>query len=327
MWRDPRYGARHHLPEGGPELISFRFLLVSLVSVFLALGLGVLAGTTALNQGLIENLENQQRELELDRDMQRQEIARLSAQVDSLRAFPELVMPYLIEGELLGHDAVLLSQEGTDPAAITQAEGGLREAGAEVRALLVVGRRMALPSASDREALAEILGADPATDPSVLKSMAVEALAERLAFGPQEGDIIDDLIREEFLVNQGPPLGEQGLRLLETADMVVVVGGGLDAPAMRPESFLVPLVTQLGVTDGEKVLAAAESMQSAYEFVTLVRDDQEAAALVSTQDNVDQIPGTIGLVLALEDRLNGGDVGHYGSKDGATALIPPPSTA
>lgn len=306
-------------------MISFRFLLVSLVSVFLALGLGVLAGTTALNRGLIENLENQQQELERERNLQRQQILRLSDQVDSLSLFPEAAMPYLIEGELLGHDAVLLSQEGTDPAAITAAEEGLREAGAQVRALLVVGRRMALPSQADQDTLAELIGADAGTDPSALRSMAAEALAERLAFGPAADDIIEDLIREEFLLNQGPPLGEQGLRLLETTDMVVVVGGGTDPPAVRPESFLVPFVASLGAMDGEKALAAAESLESAYEFVGLVRDDQEAAALVSTQDNVDQVPGTIGLVLALEDRLNGGEVGHYGAKQDASTLIPPPA--
>jgi Copper transport outer membrane protein, MctB len=305
-------------------VISFRFLLVSLVSVFLALGLGVLAGTTALNRGLVQGLQNETVELQKDLARQREEIVRLSEQVQSFRAFPEAAMPYLIEGELLGHDAVLLSQEGTDPAAITATDSGLRDAGAQVRALLVVGRRMALPSEADQEALAELLGAEPGTEPSVLKSMAAEALAERLAFGPTAGDIVEDLIREEFLLNQGPPLGEQGLRLLETADMVVVVGGGLDAPAVRPESFLVPFVARLGAADGEKALAAAESVGSAYDFVGLVRDDQEAAALVSTQDNVDLIPGQIGLVLALEDLLNGGEVGHYGVREDASGgLIPP----
>jgi hypothetical protein len=323
MCRDPEHGALRELPDGGPDVISFRFLLVSLVSVFLALGLGVLAGTTALNRGLVQGLEDQTRELEGDLSRHQAEIALLTDQVQSLRAFPEVAMPYLIDGELLGHDVVLLSQEGTDPGAITATESGLREAGAQVRALLVVGQRMALPSEADQEALADLMGVDGSTEPSVLKSMAAEALAERLAFGPAVDDIIEDLIREEFLLNQGPALGEEGLRVLDDADMVVVVGGGLDRPAVRPESFLVPFVASLGVTDGEKAVAAAESVGSAYEFVTLVRDDQEAAGLVSTQDNVDLAPGTIGLVLALEDLLNGGEVGHYGVKREATALIPP----
>jgi Copper transport outer membrane protein, MctB len=308
-------------------VISFRFLLVSLVSVFLALGLGVLAGTTALNRGLVQQLENDTLEFQREAARLRDEVRRLDALVEVLGAFPESVTPYLIEGELLGHDAVLVSQEGTDPDAITAAEDGLREAGAQVRALLVVGRRMALPSEADQDRLAQLIGVEAGTEPSALKSMAAEALAERLAFGPATADIIEDLIREEFLLNLGPPLGEQGLRLLESADMVVVVGGGQEAPAVRPESFLLPFVERLGATDGGRALAAAESLDSAYEFVTLVRNDQEAASLVSTQDNVDLIPGTIGLVLALEDRLNGGDVGHYGAKEGATALIPPPPNA
>jgi hypothetical protein len=304
-------------------VISFRFLLVSLVSVFLALGLGVLAGTTALNRGLVQNLENVTVDLQNQLARQREEIVRLTNQLETFRDFPEAAMPYLIDGELLGHDVVLLSQEGTDPEAITATESGLREAGAQVRALLVVGQRMSLPSEADQEALADLMDVDGSTEPSVLKSMAAEALAERLAFGPAVDDILEDLIREEFLLNQGPALGEQGLEVLDDADMVVVVGGGLDRPAVRPEAFLVPFVASLGGADGEKAVAAAESVGSAYEFVGLVRSDQEAADLVSTQDNVDLAPGTIGLVLALEDLLNGGEVGHYGFRDDASAPIPP----
>jgi copper transport outer membrane protein MctB len=304
-------------------LVSFRFLLVSLVAVFLALGLGVLAGTTALNRGLVQQLESDTVEAQNEAARLREEIGRLDAQLDTLRAFPEAAMSYLIDGELLGHDVVLLSQEGTDPGAITATESGLREAGAQVRALLVVGQRMSLPSEADQEALADLMGVDGSTEPSVLRSMAAEALAERLAFGPAVDDIIEELIREEFLLNQGPSLGEQGLEVLDDADMVVVVGGGLDRPAVRPESFLVPFVVSLGGSDGEKAVAAAESVGSAYEFVGLVRSDPEAADLVSTQDNVDLAPGTIGLVLALEDLLNGGEVGHYGVREDASAPIPP----
>jgi hypothetical protein len=42
-----------------------------------------------------------------------------------------------------------------------------------------------------------------------------------------------------------------------------------------------------------------------------------------TQDNVDQLPGEISLVLAVEDLLDEGEPGHYGVKSGATGLMPP----
>ena len=37
-------------------MISFRYHLVTIVAVFLALGLGVLAGTTVLDQALVDRL-------------------------------------------------------------------------------------------------------------------------------------------------------------------------------------------------------------------------------------------------------------------------------
>src|SRR5438876_572478 len=44
-------------PAEGAVLISFRYHVVTIVAVFLALGLGVLAGTTVLDQGLVKNLK------------------------------------------------------------------------------------------------------------------------------------------------------------------------------------------------------------------------------------------------------------------------------
>jgi Copper transport outer membrane protein, MctB len=55
--------------------------------------------------------------------------------------------------------------------------------------------------------------------------------------------------------------------------------------------------------------------------VAALRGDAEVASLIATQDNVDQLPGQVGLVLALEDLLQG-DPGHYGVKDGASAALP-----
>jgi hypothetical protein len=55
-------------------------------------------------------------------------------------------------------------------------------------------------------------------------------------------------------------------------------------------------------------------------FVARLRDG-DVATRIATQDNVDQIPGQIGLVLALEDLIQGVP-GHYGVKDGASRVIP-----
>lgn len=307
-------------------MISFRFHLVSLVAVFMALGLGVLAGTTVLDQVIVAGLEEQARVLERDLEQVREENTELQAEAERLSEFSEEILPYMIEGRLTGQEAVLITQEGTDDTAINRVVEGLEAAGAEVKALLSVGARMALPAEDDRQDLARVIGADDVTDPVELKLLTVEAMANRLSFGPDEEDLLLELIQAEFLLNPGPGLGEQGLSELSAADLVVVVGGGSEQPALRPDRFLVPLVASLAGNGDEQAVAAAESRESTYEFVTLLRSDGETADQIVTQDNVDELLGEVGLVLALEDLMVFGEAGHYGAKDGASTLIPPAET-
>lgn len=307
-------------------MISFRFHLVSLVAVFMALGLGVLAGTTVLDQLIVAGLEEQARVLERDLGQVREENAQFQAEAERFSEFSEEILPYMIEGRLTGQDAVLITQEGTDDAAINRVREGLEAAGADVLALLSVGTRMALADEADRVDLATAIGAEETTDSVELKRLTAVAVAERLSFGPDEGDLLDELIQTEFLLNQGPGLGEQGLSELSAADVVVVVGGGSEQPALRPDRFLVPLVASLAGNGDDKAVAAAESLESTYEFVTLLRSDGDVANQIVTQDNVDELLGEVGLVLALEDLMVFGEAGHYGAKDGASTLIPPAET-
>jgi hypothetical protein len=307
-------------------MISFRFHLVSLVAVFMALGLGILAGTTVLNRGIVAQLQNQTEDLESSRDQVREENARLRAELALVNRFNEMVVPYLVNGRLTGQDAILITQEGTDDTAINRVVEGLEAAGAEVKALLSVGSRMALPAEDDRQDLATAIGQEDVTDPAELKLLTAEAVADRLSFGPEEEDLLVELIQAEFFLNPGPGLGEQGLSELSAADLVVVVGGGSEQPALRPDVFLVPLVASLAGNGDEQAVAAAESLESTYEFVTLLRSDGDTANQIVTQDNVDELLGEVGLVLALEDLMVFGEAGHYGAKDGASTLIPPAET-
>jgi hypothetical protein len=303
-------------------VISFRFHLVSLVAVFMALGLGVLVGTTVINQGIVQGLENQTETLADNNRALQEQLDQLTVQVDVWQQ----AMPYLIEGELAGQQAVMVTEEWTDPATVTSVERGLRDAGAQIVALLSVGERMALPTEADGQVLAEAIGAEGVTDPAALRTQAAAVLVDRLAVGPGGEDVLEVLIRDEFLLNQGSQLGEEGLRDLAGADLIIAVAGGAERPALRPEGFLVPFVESAAAAAEENGLTvgAAESVASGYEFVTILRGDGETADRIVTQDNVDQIPGRIGLVMALDDLLVLGVTGHYGVKDGNDGVIPPP---
>jgi len=304
-------------------MISFRFHLVSLVAVFLALGLGVLAGTTVVNKGIITLLQAQTNELrETSADL-RQRVVRLEGEARMSSAFEREAMEHLVAGRLPGTDVILITQEGTDGAGIQGARRALEEAGADLRAVLSVDGRMTLDRGSDRQALALAIGTS-GNEPSALQAQAAEALAIRLTFGSTGDDVLASLLEAGFLVNQGPGLDGDELRQLGgNGEVFVVVAGGPEGADPSPSDFLVPLARRL-VLQGEAV-AAAESLDSQYEFVGILRGDGSVSDQLVTQDNVDRIPGEVGLVLGLQALLTNGQGGHYGVKGGASGSIPPAS--
>lgn len=304
-------------------MISFRFHLVSLVAVFLAIGVGVLMGTTVINRGVVSQLQSQTEGLSGQLDALREQVGELQGEAEVWTEFGEEAMAPILAGRLSDRQIVLVTQDGTSEESLGGVRRALEEAGAELVALLSIGPRTALETDADRESLAAIVGMDADEEPEALAAAAATMLAARLADGPNGTDTLERLLDADFLVIQGPRLTETGLRALGGPDETVVTVAGGPAPSeVEPESFLVPLVANLA-TGGTLVVAAepAEGGEQEPPFVTALRGDGEVSSLIATQDNVDQLAGQIGLVLALEDLLQG-EPGHYGVKDGASAALP-----
>lgn len=299
-------------------MISFRFHLVSLIAVFLALGLGVIAGTTVINRAIVSQLEEQTDDLAAQLEDNRNAVAELQALVDRSSRFAQEAMAHLVDGTLVQERLVVLTEDDTDPDAITSAQGALADARAEVVALLALDDSIQTLTEAQRAELAGTLGFETDGDLEDFADQVASALADRLAFGAEAGqpDVLVELIEQGYLVNEGPPLDDAGLRGLD-ADGFVVVGGGA---ALEPSPVLVPLAEALA--DAGTRVAAVEAVDAVQPFVEELRGGPAADSL-ATQDNVDEVFGQVGLVLALDDLFDGGEPGHYGVKDGATSVIPP----
>ena len=307
-------------------MISFRFHLISLVAVFLALGLGVLTGTTVINRGIVTQLERQTEDLSGQLDGVREEVAELQALRDLWAAFGEEVREPLLEGRLAGTRVLVVAQDGTDDGSIDGLLASLRSAAStpeDVIGPIFVTGRLALRSEGDRAELAGILGMSPAEDGEVLRAQAASLLADRLAFGSSGDEVLEDMLAAGYLIDEGRHLEETDLRGLGGPGQVVVaVAGGPAGSSLNPEAFLVPLVEQLA--RDQAAVAVGEPVDGQEEeppFVSVIRADGDLASRVATQDNLDQPPGQIGMVVAIEELLDG-VAGHYGVKDGATRPFP-----
>jgi Copper transport outer membrane protein, MctB len=306
-------------------LISFRYHLVSIVSVFLALALGVLVGTTVVNQGVIDDLNNRTNSaVKRAKDLEAQ-VGDLQGQLEEWRSFATAVEPLLVEGQLTGSEVVLVTQEGVDPADLERVRRSLEDAGGSVVAELVITKRMALTDEAARTELAEAVGSFQSTDPTDLAETAAQRLASRLTAGPSspdspDTDLIDRLRTAGFLVLRGGGAPED---IGTSFQSIVLLAGGSDPRVVDPARFLQPLATSLVASS--LPLVAAETTQTALPFVGLIRNDGALDGDLVTVDNADQIPGRVAIVFGLRDLLaSPGQGGDYGVKDGASGILPRP---
>jgi len=312
-------------------LISFRYHLVSIVAVFLALGLGILAGTTVLNQHLVKNLKSRTKQAEQDVAALRQQLFDLKGQVGDLQAYIKDARPFLIDGKLEGQQVVLLTQDGSDPAAVAEARSALTDAGARVTSLDLTSR-MALADPTSQKDLATLLDMPADTPPETLQAAAARSLGDRLAEGPPVADLpqpnaprdlLEGLLSKGFLKAtsltpaQLPQIGG-------TNQSVVVVAGGNSAPAVPLESFLLPLISQLEQHVGVPVAAAESTTTTTFPFVPLLRGDGQLASdpMVTVDDLDPDHGGGVALVLGLRNLVLTGQGGNYGLKTGSDGLLP-----
>jgi len=313
-------------------VIPWRYHLVSIMAIFLALGLGVVVGTTVINPGLVKNLNDQTDGLKDDLRQLQQEQQDLQSRLDTMNTFSEQAMPYLVADELFGRQVVIVTQEGVDPRAVTETRRALDLSGAQILTTFTVRPTMAAETPAARSDLATLLGLSQTTPPEVLTKEAARTLADRLAKDPGTDlsgvpDELGELLSQGFLTSSAPGITDATLDDIGgRGQLVVTIGGGpAGEPSPTSELFMEPLVTELvgsGVVSG-----AGETLTADDGFVTDLRsavDDSSVAPLV-TVDNIDLPVGASAMVLGLGEALIDDAGGDYGVKEGATRLLPPPA--
>jgi hypothetical protein len=302
-------------------VISFRYHLVSIVAFFLALALGVLVGTTVVNQGLIQDLDRRTEAAVKSADELRRQVSDLRAEIRLHDRFAQGVEPLLVEGRLTGREVVLITLEGVDASPVDTVRTALQAAGASVVTEMVLTARMGLSDEESRADLAAALGMPVSIGPDALSESAAQGLGARLATGPDstEPDLLDRLAVEGFVDVQGG-LAFDGIGGGDQP--VVLLAGGPGIPVVDPVVLATVAETLAGVFHP---VVAAEMLETEYPFVSLVRDSDGIDGQVVTVDNVDQISGRVAVVLGLQDLLLApGRGGDYGVKDGASSLLPQP---
>jgi hypothetical protein len=317
-------------------MVDFRYHVVSIVAVFLALGIGIIMGTTVIDNAVVHSLESSSRQLARDKDELRHRVTDLQEQVGDDEEFYNLLAPELISGKLAGQRVTIV--------AAPQGEKGVRDGLATTltrAGATIAGRVRVLPRLSDPAAAPEIDDLVARVVPAGVDFAAARTPVARattlLAAVLGTKDPTPVATPTASVVTALAALEDAGLIDLEgqppgPASIVVVLvpAPAPDADDVARASFATSNVTMLSLVDasaGEaRVTLVASPRGGAAERGALatLRADAVRAAKVSSVDLVDTQLGRITAVLALAEGLRGGN-GHYGSGAGAEALAPDPA--
>ena len=81
-------------------MINLRYHVVSLVAVFLALAIGIAVGASVINQGLVQQQEDQLATIERNLDAKNNSISQLRRQVNAEQSYTKSAEPRLLAGHL-----------------------------------------------------------------------------------------------------------------------------------------------------------------------------------------------------------------------------------
>ena len=315
-------------------MISLRYHIVSLVAVFLALALGIVVGSTVLQEGTVSALRATSQEVRQRSEENRTENLILKQEISRLQTFGTAVLPELVQDRLKGRSVVLVDTDKVDSGLRDGVRKVLEDAGANVDGQITFADdRLALGADADRAAMARLLGVEAAA-PDVLRGELVEKLAARLATstalpqedgqrasdmltGLQDADFLADLKLSRPLAAGTDPFPRQG-------SIFVLLGPAATATtALAPDAFLVPLADQVSTQTGGPVAGAeAAAVPKQASWIIALRDNRAVSRRVSGIDSVDTVYGQLALVQALQGSLRQLPAGQYGIKDGASGLLP-----
>jgi hypothetical protein len=342
-------------------MINFRFHIVSLTAVFLAFAIGLVLGTSFLDDASERLLKRQLDELDANLTDARAQNADQGARIDSDRdeaeALDQQLGERLFDGQLDGTPVLVVSTRGLDSDVVQRVLGAVDQANGDLLGVWWLTDRLALDDDDEVADLATSLDVE-GEEPDELRSTLAEQLSAVLlprtdagaggavagagsgsgpGSGPAAGepDLLGALHDGGFVDYELPEDSDADVVSLPASGLRIVVVSGQDI-AVPETDVLVPLLSDMSAEGPVPVVVAAPTPTSSGDddpvdpgtvdgLVAAVRSDDALKAAMSTVDDLERVAGRVAVVLATEDAIPGAEGGHYGLGDGAQRVLPPPS--
>jgi hypothetical protein len=306
-------------------VINFRYHLASLIAVFLALGLGIVAGSTFVSPETVRALNNSLRRIDnSNKDLQTQNDALAQTNRDLLR-YAEASRNLLVQGKLAGKPVVLVSFDTTPGSETSQMATTLVAAGARLQGTLTLSSNLALADDASRGQAATVVGGG-LSGTEALQAALARQVSDALA-GKTPG-VLQRLI-DAGLATRGPGVAGDAQQppatLAIPGTAVIFLAPAQPAAGAKPgpdlaKTVILPVIRAL--SSAQAPVAVGEDGSSPLPLLAQIR--QDSSLRVVTVDTVDQPMGQAAVVLGLAEALKTNAWGAYGSGPGASGPLPTP---
>jgi hypothetical protein len=279
-------------------LVDMRYHVFSLVAVFLALGIGMLLGTTLIERGLVAEQKAQIKSLQAEFKDIKASNSSLHEQLSAFTRYADESRPYMITNMLPGKNYAVVTSVSPDEAVLGKINEGLLMAGATAGVTITISNSAAFNDAGVVANLASLF--QMPVGAAELKKRVFNEIVNQLSTASNTG-ILQTLQQLGVIHIRGaltaPVAGAVLLGPVELASL-----DKTDAPLV--DSFVASAFPVIGVT-GSK---SEDSVLLLYKKHG-----------IATVDHVDTASGQVALDMSLA-----GKPGNYGSGKAATRMLPPP---
>jgi len=322
-------------------VIDFRYHLVSIVAVFLALAIGIVLGSTELQGPAFSLLDKTTSKLQ-------NELGQVSSQRDTAQQqategelYAQAVQPAVLRGLLTGHRLLIVTEPGAEPSVVSGITTAAIHAGATVTGEINLQPKFFDTSGTAQDSLnqttldvAQTAGLQLDTSTTYQQQAAQLIASEILTAssapagsrpggsgqGTGAGTMLQAYAASQFLSVSGQPASPATLAVVVTPQ-----NAPSDGSADQLDQILIPLVQELAAKSAATVVVGSSTGSGAGSPIALLRSNN-VSSQVSTVDDADLAAGQTVAMQALAVELAGGRAGSYGfTANGASAIAPSPA--
>ena len=330
-------------------MIDFRYHLVSIVAVFLALAIGIVLGSTELQPAAYNFLNSTSAKLQNQLDHAASQRDAAQQQASQGEQYAQAVEPTVLRDLLTGQKLLIVTEPGAQSSVVSGITTAANDAGAAVTGQINLQPKFFDTSGTTQDSLNQTtqdvaqtasiqLDASATYEQQAAQVIASEILTTASDSGSRSGGsqgtgnqgtgnqatgaatMLQAYAASQFLSTTGQPARPATLAIVVTPQNVPS-----DGSADQLDQVLIPLVQELAAKSSATVVVGSSAGSGAGSPIAVLRSNN-VSNQVSTVDDADLASGQTVAIQALAARLAGGKAGSYGfTANGASAVAPSPA--